>query len=202
MAFAAYCPRSRLRLMTVTRAASCLRSKINIIHFCSFISIAASGHGQLVRSSLVTWHFGAQCGWFYANLAPQQKTSLQKTTQKCMIKNVFVHLRTHCRHEDNQPATYFLSLTMFLCVSLCNVIWILRCSSCIWTIFFIIFLFFFFCACHRVLALILKLSSLFFIFSPPPPPPPPAPPLIVIFIITPVVSVVTIVLCVAYWHVD
>ena len=118
MAFAAYCPRSRLPLMTVTRAASCLRNKINITHFCSFIFIAASGHGQLVRSSLATWHFGAQCGWFYANLALQQKTSLQKTTQKCMIKNVFVHLRTHCRHEDNQPATYSLSLSQCFCVYL------------------------------------------------------------------------------------
>ena len=41
--------------------------------------------------------------------------------------------------------------------------------------------------------------SLHFFFSLPPPG---APPIIIFFIISPVVNVITIVLCVAYWHVD
>ena len=99
---------------------------------------------------------------------------------------------------------YFIIITVliwavFLRVFLCNiVIWTLHCSSCIWTIFFIIII------TKNKSPLLSGFASDFKIiislfFSPPPPPPPD---IIIFFIITPVVNVVTIVLCVAYWHID
>ena len=69
--------------------------------------------------------------------------------------------------------------SVFVCVSLCDiVIWILHCSSCIWTLFFHHHFFFF--SVVGVWVWIFKfspLSSSFFFFSScPPPPPPPIPP--------------------------